>query len=114
MDKEYEVNSREVSFITLGGCFQCVFGKLHYGSQGYVAIINWGVSAEIACDIDVRDKVSAIKYNTEQIYKALSNSTTGQNYFHDDDTRYKISNELAEKIVSKMLVKSQKERKKDE
>ena len=102
MDKEYEVSAREIHFITTGGCFHCIFGE-HY-NEGYLAIINWGIATTIAPVMEKEYKVSSVKYNSEQIYKALSDSISAQKYFPNDDVRYKVSIELAEKIANEMII----------
>lgn len=61
---EYEVTARELTFESHGFSFLCIFGT--HVNGGYVAILNWGVSAELSSFDN--------GYNFNRILEALRHS----------------------------------------
>lgn len=62
ISKEYKATAREFSVNTNEYNFICIVGQHINGS--YIAILNWGVSAELSAFGDV-------EYNTERIYNVF-------------------------------------------
>lgn len=87
--REYKIKSKEISIDIGDWNFLCAFGTHING--GWIAIINWGVSAELSSFGDVH-------YNTDKIYKAFVNANVDMN----DSTKTKIAKELST-IVSPLI-----------
>lgn len=64
--KEFKTTAREFSVVEKGNSFLCIVG--HHINGSYIAILNWGVSAELSAFGDV-------EYNTERIYNAFKASS---------------------------------------
>lgn len=60
--KEFKTTAREFSVVENGNSFLCIVG--HHVNGSYIAILNWGVSAELSAFGDA-------EYNTERIYNAF-------------------------------------------
>ena len=67
ISKEYKAPAREFSVNTNDYNFLCVVG--HHINGSYIAILNWGVSAELSAFGDVG-------YNTERIYNAFKTNSS--------------------------------------
>ena len=88
--REYKIKSKELSIDIGDWNFLCAFGTHING--GWIAIINWGLSAELSA------LGGNIPYNTNKIYKAFSRADVELN----DDCKLKLANELS-KIVSPLI-----------
>ena len=58
-----DISAEEIRVETQGYSFLCIVGEHING--GFIAIVNWGVSAEISSD------VNEVRYNANNIYNAL-------------------------------------------
>ncbi len=79
--KEKNVNSHGMRFL-------CIFGQ--YINGGYVAILNWGVAAELS------DSGCSVAYNTSKILEALERSPDAALLPTAQTARSEIARELAE------------------
>ena len=91
---EYKVSAREYSIDCHGLNFLCIVGKHING--GYVAITNWGVSAELS------SHGNDVGYNTSKILAALERSTEVAWLPSDEDARSDIARDLASIIGEKL------------
>lgn len=83
---EYKINAKEYSLNCHGLNFLCVLGQHING--GFCAILNWGVSAELASENDVR-------YNSKKILEALERSTEQAWLPSDEEARSALARDLA-------------------
>ena len=90
--KSYEVTAKEVSIDCHGLNFLCIYGTHING--GYVAILNWGVAAELS--------PSEKGYNTEQILAALNRSPEQGWLPSDDDARRAVARDLGMMIADRL------------
>ena len=89
MNKFYFTSSAQ-DFSVAGLSFYCIYGT--YINGAYVAILNWGISADLsACGNDV-------SYNTSKIYSALLRSDSKVWLPGTKKAREAIARELAEKV----------------
>lgn len=87
MGREHSFIAKEESISCHGLDFLCMYGKHING--GFVAIINWGVAAELsAYGNDVR-------YNTDKILSALERSPDVAWLPSDPDARSAVARDLA-------------------
>lgn len=87
---EYSATSRELSVATHGLSFLCIVG--HHINGAYIAIINFGISAELSALNDTL-------YNTNRIYEALNISNDSW-LPKSQESRRKIAEEIAQAINS--------------
>lgn len=92
--KEYKLNAREYSIDCHGLNFLCVLGRHING--GFVAIINWGVSAELSAHM------SDEGYNATKILNALERSDYVGYLPSDREARSAIAYDLAVMIGEKI------------
>lgn len=91
----YKVTAREDNINCHGLSFLCVFGQHING--GYVAIINWGVAAELSAHRNELD------YNRRRISDALERSPYSCYLPSDDDARSAVARDLAMMIGERIL-----------
>lgn len=84
---EYKVTAKEENLNCHGLSFLCVFGKHING--GYVAILNWGVSAELSAHRNELD------YNRKKMLEALERSTYVSYLPSDEEARSAVARDLA-------------------
>ncbi len=90
MSKEIPFIGREESIDCHGLDFLCLYGKHING--GFVAIINWGVAAELSAH------GNDVRYNTEKILAALERSPDVGWLPDSKDGRKSIAHDLAQMI----------------
>lgn len=88
VQKEYKATSRELSIDSHGLSFLCVVGTHINGA--YIAIINFGISAE-------QSVLDDTGYNANRIYDALNMSNDSW-LPKSKDSRWEIAKEIAEAI----------------
>lgn len=86
--REYKVTARELSIDSHGLSFLCVAGTHINGA--YIAIINFGISAELSALNDT-------SYNANRIYEAFNVSNDSW-LPKSEDSRWEIVEEIAEAI----------------
>lgn len=86
MHKEYKATAREFSIDACGYNFLCIVGEHING--GFLAILNWGVSAELS------DDWNDIDYNSMCIYQVLCGFTELEN------CAIEIATEIAQKLAN--------------
>lgn len=89
---EYKVTAREFDFIVCDLNFTCIFGK--HVNGGYVAIINWGVSAELSA--------SDARYNSRKLLIALQNSPEKFWLPSDEGQQQQIARDLGQMITERI------------
>lgn len=88
VQREYKVTSRELSIDSHGLSFLCVVGTHINGA--YIAIINFGISAE-------QSALNDTNYNANRIYEAFNMSNDSW-LPKSKDSRWEIAEEIAEAI----------------
>ena len=87
MNREFKLAAKEESIDCHGLNFLCVYGKHING--GFVAIINWGVAAELS------SHGSDLSYNRSKILEALERSPDVAWLPTDEEARTAIARDLA-------------------
>lgn len=97
---EYKVTAKEENINCHGLSFLCVLGEHING--GYVAILNWGVAAELSSHHNELD------YNRKRILEALERSPYVSYLPSDEKTRSAVARDLAMMIGERIVeMKSQ-------
>lgn len=91
---EYKLNAKEYSIDCHGLNFLCVLG--HHVNGGFVAIINWGVSAELSAH------GNDVGYNRDKILSALERSPEVGWLPSDEEARSAVARDLAMMIGEKL------------
>lgn len=87
MSREFNFIAKEESLTCHGLTFLCLYGKHING--GFVAIINWGVAAELS------EHQSDLAYNHKKIMEALDRSPKIDWLPSDEDARSAVARDLA-------------------
>lgn len=88
IQNEYSATSRELSVDTHGLNFLCIVGRHINGA--YIAILNFGISAE-------QSTLNDISYNANRIYKAFESANDSW-LPKSQDARFEIAEEIAQAI----------------
>lgn len=88
INTQYGVTAMEYNITTHGLSFLCIFGEHVNGA--YIAIVNFGISAELSALDD-------IGYNTRNIFNGLEMCKDGW-LPEDREELYEIAEEIAEAI----------------
>ena len=91
---KYKVTAREENLNCHGLSFLCVFGKHING--GYVAILNWGVSAELSAHRN------ELNYNRKKILEALERSPYVSYLPSDEEARSAVARDLAMMLIDRI------------
>lgn len=91
---DYKVTAREENINCHGLSFLCVYGQHING--GYVAILNWGVSAELSVHCN------ELNYNRKKILDALERSPYVSYLPSDLDARRAVARDLAMMIGERL------------
>ena len=94
MAKEYKVTAREYSIDCHGLNFLCILGQ--HVNGGFVAIVNWGVSAELSA------ANSDLFYNRRNVLEALERSPDVKWLPSDEEAREAVARDLAVMIMERM------------
>ena len=94
MSREYKVTAKEYDISCHGLSFLCVLGRHING--GFVAILNWGVSAELSVHR------SDLEYNRQRVLEALERSPDVSWLPSDSEARSAVARDLAMMISDKM------------
>lgn len=90
MSREHSFTAKEESIECHGLDFLCLYGK--HVNGGFVAIINWGVAAELSAH------GNDVRYNTDKILAALERSPDVGWLPSGKDGRKAIAHDLAQMI----------------
>ena len=102
MSREYSFIAKEESIECHGLDFLCLYGKHING--GFVAIINWGVAAELSA------YNNSLRYNTDKILSALERSPDIAWLPSDETARSAVARDLAQMIGERMSLLSEPQR----
>lgn len=94
MGRDYILTVKEENIDCHGLSFLCIYGKHING--GFVAITNWGVSAELSAH---RDDLS---YNRYKILEALERSSEVAWLPSDEEARSAVARDLAMMIAERI------------
>ena len=99
MSREFSFTAKEESIECHGLDCLCLYGKHING--GFVAIINWGVAAELSA------YNNSLRYNTDKILSALERSPDIAWLPSDPDARRAVARDLAEMLGERMSLLSE-------
>ena len=99
MSREFSFTAKEESISCHGLDFLCLYGKHING--GFVAIINWGVAAELSA------YNNSLRYNTDKILSALERSPDIGWLPQDADARRAVARDLAQMLGERMSLLSE-------
>ena len=99
MSKEYSFTAKEESIECHGLDFLCLYGRHING--GFVAIINWGVAAELSA------YGNDVGYNRRKILDALERSPDVGWLPSDEAARSAVARDLAQMLGERMSLLSE-------